>query len=148
MIEKKGNIWYAKATIICITTNGDVKKNGELVMGRGIAHQATTRYPGLAKLFGDEVKMYGNTYCPTPYLDEGRLLALFPVKHHWMDPADLNLIRTSTEQLFAQAIAFPHAIFVLPRPGCGNGRLKWEDVKPIVEILPDNVHIYSQTGEV
>ena len=32
MKEKIGDIWKANCNIICITTNGIVKKNGELVM--------------------------------------------------------------------------------------------------------------------
>lgn len=33
---------------------------------------------------------------------------------------------------------------VLPRPGCGNGRLTWEQVKPVIKFLPDNVWVISR----
>lgn len=32
---------------------------------------------------------------------------------------------------------------VLPRPGCGNGRLVWADVKPVLAGLPDEVLIIT-----
>ena len=146
MIEVEGNIWEAKCTFICITTNGDVKKNGELVMGRGVAQQCVDRDNSIAKKFGDAVNEFGNLFIITPYMDMGRQLVLFPVKHHWRDQADLNLIQVSIGQLYTYAATHPDMIWALPRPGCGNGRLQWKDIKPLVENLPDNVHIYHWPG--
>jgi len=42
MKEVIGNIWnyYNKGNWIVITTNGTIKKNGEAVMGRGVALEA------------------------------------------------------------------------------------------------------------
>ena len=55
MEEIAGNIWdyYDKGHWIVITTNGTVKKNGENVMGAGIAKQASQRFPTLPKWCGD-----------------------------------------------------------------------------------------------
>mgnify|MGYP001580901715 CR=1 FL=1 len=61
--------------------------------------------------------------------------------------ADLELIKESASQLAVVAGAYSNKTFVLPRPGCGNGGLKWEDVKPVIEpILPDNVHVITLKG--
>lgn len=38
---------YDDADLFLITTNSTLKKNGVLVMGRGIARQACDRCPGL-----------------------------------------------------------------------------------------------------
>jgi len=78
MIEVEGNIWEAKCTFICITTNGYVKGNGELVMGRGVALQCVSRDNSIAKKFGESVQLYGNTFTVTPHIDMGRQLVLFP----------------------------------------------------------------------
>ena len=43
----------------CITTNGFVKRNGEAVMGRGTARQATLRFPGLCTRLGRLLKQSG-----------------------------------------------------------------------------------------
>ncbi len=49
MIEQQINLWDADAdnVLLCITTNGYVKNNGECVMGRGCALEAKTRWPDL-----------------------------------------------------------------------------------------------------
>jgi len=51
MKEIFGNLFKCvKAEAICITTNGYVKKNGGVVMGRGCALEATKRWPGVEDL--------------------------------------------------------------------------------------------------
>lgn len=68
----------------------------------------------------------------------------FPVKHNWYEHADLKLIERSAKELvdtiddiFLDPDDRPPTIY-LPRPGCGNGRLKWEDVKPVIEPYLDD----------
>ena len=57
-----------------------------------------------------------------------------------MEDADLKLIRKSAKKLKQLADMNPKYKFVIvPRPGCGNGRLQWEQVRHIMENLPDNV---------
>ena len=46
--------------IICITTNGFVKKDGCAVMGRGCAQEAKNRYPNINKLLGIHINTKGN----------------------------------------------------------------------------------------
>jgi hypothetical protein len=77
-------------------------------------------------------------------------LITFPVKRNWWEVADLALIERSARELLKiiEVKRIRGAIY-LPRPGCGNGRLKWEDVKKIfLPILKsDQFHIvtYSRT---
>jgi hypothetical protein len=63
----------------------------------------------------------------------------FPVKHRWQDAADLELIKRSALELveLVDRNAWARKI-KLPRPGCGNGRLRWSDVKPVLEPLLDD----------
>lgn len=138
MIEIVGNIWQYPAHKIVITTNGTVKSNGELVMGRGLALQAKTKFPNLAYDLGQAVTLNGNHVQRIPkYLS----LISFPVKHNWYEKADLKLIERSCFEL--KHIIDSDLIYVMPRPGCGNGKLSWNEVKDLVAILPDNVHIIT-----
>ena len=144
-----GNIWdfHNNGDWICITTNGTIKKNGEAVMGRGCALQAKQKYNDLPKRLADSMKLYGNT--PIIFL-ENKIIS-FPVKHNWYEKADINLIENSAKHLLNFA---DHAVFnkiYIPRPGCGNGRLDFCDVKPILEKYFDDRFIIcdhiSEIGE-
>lgn len=133
----RGNIWTYPANIFCIPTNGFRKRDGSGVMGAGTAKQARDRYRllDLETILGRELRDKGNhvTYL-MPWL------LTFPVKDRWSEPACLYLIKRSAEEL--RDIQDPNLVYVLPKPGCGNGQLKWEDVRPIIEsILPDNIHV-------
>lgn len=143
MKEVFGNAWELAKDydVLCITTNGMVKKDGECVMGRGIAAEFKARYPFGPKILGDKIKANGNVLQPIMWNEEITYMA-FPVKHHWAEAADMELIYKSSCELASKARAMSDKKFLLPRPGCGNGRMDWEKVKSMIEgILPDNVHI-------
>lgn len=148
--ECVGNIWSSGADLICITTNPVINKRGEVVMGRGTARQAKDCFPGIASRFAEQVMLYGNH---VQIIWSDPLIACFPVKHDWRDAADPKLIERSAAELYAMVSAKPamrHACLpidvkvALPRPGCSNGRLLWEDVKPLlVPILDERFTVYS-----
>lgn len=152
-----------KNDAICITTNGYVKKNGEAVMGRGIAKEAAEEYPQLPKWLGTHLGYNGNHVtlgsfdypCTTEngYEVCEQVFFIFPVKPTfgpngemgWKAKADLNLIKQSAEELMEFINDFSYMKTVLlPRPGCGNGKLSWEQVKPVIEpILDDRVTVVT-----
>lgn len=157
MIEAYGDIWdHAEDyDIIVVTTNGFTKNNGEAVMGRGIALEAKSRYPNLPAKLGTLLKKYGNHVFRIEYPNQ--IIITFPVKPEygpygepgWRARADMELIKRSTSELvdvLTQMLRIGrfdgkmHLGFkvLMPRPGCGNGGLKWEDVKPIIEPLLDD----------
>ena len=136
MFEVKGNLWNLPADVIAITTNGMVKKNGECVMGRGCALQAKTAYPGIALTLGDLITRLGNNVHRIPQDRDDRIIFSFPVKENWFDNADLDIIELSCFQLVEEVdkleLELNRRPFVaVPRPGCGNGKLSWDDVRPI-----------------
>ena len=141
MIEVTGNLWTYPADVRVITTNGTVKANGECVMGRGCALEAKRQQQGIALALGRLIQQRGNH---VHLLNNGKVeLYSFPVKHHWMQKADLALIARSAEELLCEVETGP-LVVVLPRPGCGNGGLKWSDVKPaIAPILDDRFHVIT-----
>lgn len=142
MREAFGDLWTFPADYRIVTTNGFVKQNGHAVMGRGCAKEATQRYPLLTGQLGQRLKEQGNIVL---FWSEYSLLT-FPVKHNWFERADPQLIARSVQQLLQciELLQLEHEFrFVLPRPGCGNGQLLWNDVKPLVTLLPDNVYVIT-----
>lgn len=128
------NIWkYHGTGYIIIPTNGLVKNNGECVMGAGLAKQAKIKYPTLPKELGHQIKNSGNHV----YHWDLYGLITFPVKHNWFDSADMTLIEQSSVELaqyyedgFELGAQLPK--IYMPKVGCGNGNLKWEDVQTII----------------
>lgn len=144
MKEVTGDLWTYPADVRVITTNGTVKRNGEAVMGRGCAAEAKQRWPKLPRELGRLIRSDGNHVhvLVTPESLPFRL-ASFPVKHSWYEKADLDLIERSAEELLDIASNLGN-VFVLPRPGCGNGKLSWGDVRPVLEeMLDDRFHIIT-----
>jgi hypothetical protein len=130
----KGDIWkyWKNDAIIVIPTNGCVKKDGSLVMGRGLALQAKVYIHNIEFILGDFVKINGNII---NYVRDANIIA-FPVKHNWWEKADLKLIKQSCIQLnkILKSEYNPKIIPVaLPKVGCGNGQLSWKDVEPILD---------------
>lgn len=142
MIEIEGNIWNIKSDWKCITTNGRVSYDGTAVMGRGVALQAKQRYPELPRILGKHIKEFGNVPGLLSYTGQFSIWS-FPVKHHWKEKADLNLIMRSVDLISQAADKFRCNDIIIPRPGCGNGQLTWEQVKPIVEQLDDRFRIIN-----
>ena len=140
MTEISGDLWEQDGYRV-ITTNGTINKRMRAVMGRGVAKQAATRYPNLPLALANRLWRTGNhTYVFTNY----RIIT-FPVKHNWWEAADPALIERSAQELVAGNL--PGTIY-LPRPGCGNGRLRWEHVKPIIEpILVGDQFVIVNKGD-
>jgi hypothetical protein len=138
---------YATADLFLITTNSTIRRDGALVMGRGIARQARERFPGLAGALGRRILIccgnqgeYGLLI--SPRWPEAKLGA-FQVKRHYGQPAGLELIRYSTVALCVWCAEHGEALVHLNFPGAGNGRLQREDVLPIIAQLPDQVTIWE-----
>ena len=152
-----GDMWttFTETDLFLITTNATIKRNGALVMGRGIARQARDRFPGLDAALGKQIKnvcgspsarfrsgqgQYG--LLVSPRWPKAKLGA-FQVKWHYSQPASLELIRHSVATLCAWCTAHPDALVALNFPGIGNGRLCREDVLPILRQLPEQVVIWE-----
>jgi len=148
---------------ICITTNGYVTHDGKCVMGRGIAKQASERYPELAKALGTAIKKNGNVCQPIKIPGKKAGVIAFPVKpgsklcnskdevvSHmrnrikvgdlipgWACLANLELIRTSCIQLNELLDEYNLEKVILNFPGIGAGFLDPKDVKKILDELLD-----------
>ena len=123
-----------------ITTNGQTRKDGACVMGRGCARQARDMIPGIDYKLGELLGKYGNRVFRLGALSDGVHLGSFPVKHSWKEYADTELIERSSHQLVELANSFGYGAVLLPRPGAGNGKLDYHAcVRPVLEeILTDD----------
>ena len=142
MKEITGDLFdfYDKGQWIVITTNGTVRNDGLLVMGRGVAEQAAKKIPGLQKDLGSVVLRSGSHVWP---MLKYRVFS-YPVKWRWREMADPRLIKWSAQEL-AEKVNYVNHIrlksieqIYMVRPGCGNGGLSWTAVRPIIENILDD----------
>lgn len=153
MLEATADLWAVEADLRVITTNGATRRSdAAAIMGRGCAREAKDRIEGLEYHFGRLLGEHGNRVMRLAETDPdgthalgrfskdraGTVLASFPVKHHWKEEAVPELIGRSVGQLVALADKFGYGRIALPRPGCGNGRLRWTEVKKLLEPILDN----------
>jgi hypothetical protein len=130
MLEEFGDFWTVQGDARCVTTNGTLRANGNAIMGKGMALQAKQRYPKLEYTLGKLIQKYGNH---TFKLGNG--LISFPTKRHWREDSDIELIKRSAQELVSILKDDPAKRVLLTRPGCGNGNLDWEDVRPILQTI-------------
>lgn len=150
MIEIVGDLWshHEAGAWACVPTNGETNHRGHAIMGRGVALAAKERYPLLPDVLGKQLRAQGNGVYWFP---EWRLIT-FPTKHRWREQADVQLIANSVLELatlmrIAPKVGLEFDPVVLPRPGCGNGGLRWADVQPFCMQLDDRVHVICPPWE-
>jgi len=150
MIEK---LW-TRNDLLIFTSNGVVRKDGRLVMGKGIAKVVRDNFRPLKNsfkvhridsLFGRLVEKYGNRPFIVPtdscfYLLENKpqYVMSFPTKDHWKDKSSLELIRKSRELAVLEIekwlecdLFFKEDVkrVLCPLWGTENGGLSVEDVR-------------------
>ena len=138
---------YDDADLFLITTNSTLKKNGALVMGRGIARQARDRFSGLDLALGREITAVcghlGHYHLLLSPRWPAAKLGAFQVKTHYARPESLALIRQSALALIARCEEHPGAAVHVNYPGIGNGGLARPQVLPLLKPLPDNVYVWE-----
>lgn len=143
MFQVTGNIWdfHGNKEYIGITTNGVISSLGRLIMGKGIAKEASLKYPDIPKILGKHVRENGNTVCILPSYK----MFSFPTKHNWWENSLLDLIEDSCKGLVNSLEYYRVKKVYLPRPGCGNGNLDWKDVEPILsKYLDERFYIINE----
>ena len=134
MIEQMGDIWsYDGVSVIVLTTNGSLTRAGKAVPGNGVTRQAVDRHPWISEKLGQLIRLHGNHV-----FDLGDSLATFPVEDTAWSQPDLRIIARSAEELRSLADTSGWQKILVPRPGCGGGGLRWQDVRPLLEPWFDN----------
>lgn len=143
MRETAGSLWdyQWEDTALVIPTNGRTYRRGQAeraIMGAGVAKDARDRFPGLDIRLAKMLTSSLGNRCFVFY-PGGQPLVTFPTKHAPSDPSDIDLIQRSAVQLAEMTNQLGWATVVLPRVGCGLGRLDWErDVRPVLAPILDN----------
>lgn len=131
---------------LCITTNGEIDKKGNAVMGKGNALEFKKLFPGIETKLAGYLKQYGNRafylgdyWLKMPNGSSAKIKILTcPTKHTWKENSDLTLITKSCEQLVEICNKFNIETCFLPIPGCGCGGLNYQTtVKPVLELTLD-----------
>jgi len=130
-----GDLWdyhsKKKGHYVVVPTNTTTNKRGHAVMGRGIAAQASKKFPKLARQYGKRLRKDKtvNGFCVFKKLR----LIMFPIKRHYKDDANLALIENSLKNL-KLTLLFDKSIkkVFLPMVGCGFGNLLYEQVLPLL----------------
>ena len=128
----------------CVTTNGEVKKDGKAVMGAGIAKDCRDKFPGVDERLAFILNNYGVRVAHLGGYEFGKIIA-FPTKNKWRDPSDIQLIKKSCKELMYVIERYDYNKILLPKPGCSNGKLSWDFVKKEIEpLLDERVYIVSK----
>lgn len=153
--EKK-DLWgpVAAPGFYVVTTNGTLKKDGSLVMGKGAALQALERHSNLPAIAGREVYYHSTGIANTDHLygflpviyphEDTPGIGLFQVKWSFRNSASIELIKMSVSML-TQFLELRKGISVrMNFPGIGAGGLLRSVVEPYLYRLPQTVTVCFQ----
>ena len=101
-------------------------KTGLKYLGR--TTQDPYKYKGSGTYWRSHLKKHGNR---VGYFSPYRLFS-FPTKNSWKQNSDIVLIEQSARHLEIAAGWLNFDRIYMVRPGCSNGKLKWEEVKPVI----------------
>ncbi len=133
MIElvKKGNIIdnNSEALVNTVNTKG--------IMGAGIALQFKKAFPENFKLYekasrDGKIKIGKVFVTETNRLTNPKYIVNFPTKQDWRHPSKLIWIKDGLTDLRSFIIQKKIKSIAIPPLGCGNGKLDWKDVKPLI----------------
>ena len=137
----RGDIWsFHTLRWIVIPTNAGWRRDGENVMGRGLARDAALRWPELPAWYGQVLQEDPDRAGVARYAP-GHLLT-FPTKPRqvlpwtsWRYPATIEQITMSCDELGRSLDSeWPDIdAIALPLVGCGNGGLEPAVVRPVLE---------------
>lgn len=147
--EDHGNLLTADADALVNTVNTVG------VMGKGIALQFKQAYPDNFRAYAEacrrgEVTPGRMFAVETGQMGSPRFIVNFPTKRHWRQGSRIEDIRDGLRDL-AKFIEDHHITSIaIPPLGCGNGGLRWEDVRPLIvaalECLDAEILLYPPAG--
>lgn len=157
MIVRIGNLWeeVGRSDLVLFTANSVLDSRGHLVMGAGAALEAKRQFPMLPanlglilekhptpKKYGVLVSNYYRFADPYSSTRRGTFLGAFQTKENWKDNSRLDLIEYAVEVVNILLPNYPR--IAINFPGINHGRLREEDVLPLLQSLPDSVVFYKK----
>ncbi len=107
-------------------------------MGKGIALQFKQAFPENYDFYQSackrgEVQLGKMLLFRVGKLTNPRYIINFPTKQHWRGKSQIEDIETGLVDLIKVIKTEQIRSIAIPPLGCGNGGLKWEDVRPLIE---------------
>jgi hypothetical protein len=133
--------------VFLFTANNVIKKDGSLVMGAGTAKEVQDAWPKVSLMLGQKIQKFGNNdyHVVTTTIQKGQVIGAFQTKRNYKHISSYDIIHKSTQSLKKIASKYPQFRYHLNFPGIGYGKLDYEKVFDIINVLPDNVLIYYVT---
>ena len=128
------------------------------VMGKGIALQFKKAYPNNYKSYSlacknNEVKV-GKMFVTidSNFSSGEKIIINFPTKKNWRKPSEYIFIEEGLDDLIDVIIRNQIKSIAIPPLGSGNGGLKWEKVKKIIEEklgkLEIDIYVFEPTSKI
>ena len=108
------------------------------VMGKGIALQFKERFPMNFKIYANackkgEMQVGKMLVVKENTLNGEKLIINFPTKTEWFKKSQYSYIEEGLKDLAMVIEEYNIKSIAIPPLGCGNGGLKWEKVKPMMD---------------
>lgn len=151
IISKEGNIFDSNAEALVNTVNTVG------VMGKGIALQFRKNFLANYKAYSDACKK-GEVIVGKMFVQKDsnlsmgdRLIINFPTKKDWRKPSEYIYIEEGLRDLVKVIDQYGIKSMALPPLGAGNGGLKWEKVRDLIDRylgnLPIDIFVYEPNIE-
>lgn len=105
-------------------------------MGKGLAYQFKKAYPENYRRYVLQcarVQLRPGDVMVSKHREKGKLIINFVTKDHWRDPSQYKWIQAGLASLLIASLNWAIPSMAIPALGCGNGKLAWAKVKPMIE---------------
>jgi len=111
------------------------------VMGGGIALEFKNRYPEMFRQYAlyCERGFFRPGVVMTYQHDDGKYVINYPTKDDWRNPSRLSYVIKGFDSLLIRVKNFDIKSVAIPALGCGLGGLDWNEVRPILYALNDEM---------
>lgn len=143
---QRGDLFQSSAEALVNTVNT------QGVMGKGLAYEFKKRFPESFDYYQEACKNGEIQIGKVQVIRTGKLhpqyIINFPTKKSWRQKSKLEYIQAGLEDLLRVVQEHEIKSIAIPPLGCGQGGLRWEEVKSLVEQafaqLPDvEVELYE-----